>query len=79
MHEKNTHGLKSIPRPTQLSQGRHRRPLRFTIDEDDFLKRVIDKHGVGQWTAIFRDPGFRFQKGRLADSLKENGRRENNF
>ena len=54
-----------------LSQGHQRRPLRFTTDEDDFLKRGIDKHGFGQWTAILRDPDFRFQKGRLADSLKK--------
>ena len=33
-------------------QGRQRRPLRFTTYEDDFLKRGIDKHGFGQWTAI---------------------------
>ena len=54
-----------------LSQGHQRRPLRFTTDEDDFLKRGIDKHGFGQWTAILRDPDFHFQKGRLADSLKK--------
>ena len=54
-----------------LSQGHQRRPLRFTTDEDDFLKRGIHKHGFGQWTAILRDPDFRFQKGRLADSLKK--------
>ena len=56
-----------------LSQGHQRRPLRFTTDEDDFLKRGIDKHGFGQWTVILRDPDFRFQKGRLADSLKKRG------
>ena len=54
-----------------LSQGHQRRPLRFTTNEDDFLKRGIDKHGFGQWTAILRDPDSRFQKGRLADSLKK--------
>ena len=54
-----------------LSQGHQRRPLRFTTDEDDFLKRGIYKHGFGQWTAIWRDPDFRFQRGRLADSLKK--------
>ena len=47
-----------------LSQGHQHRPLRFTTDEDDFLKRGIDKYRFGQWTAIF-------QKGRLADSLKK--------
>ena len=56
---------------SQGHQDHQRRPLRFTTDEDDFLKRGIDKHGFGQWTAILRDPDFRFQKGRLADSLKK--------
>ena len=54
-----------------LSQGHQRRPLRFTTDEHDFLKKGIDKQGFGQWTAILRDPDFRFQKGRLANSLKK--------
>ncbi|XP_044171865.1 uncharacterized protein LOC114957030 [Acropora millepora] len=54
-----------------LGQGRQRRPLRFTTHEDDLLKKGIDKHGFGRWTAILRDPDFGFQKGRLADSLKK--------
>ncbi|XP_068728997.1 uncharacterized protein [Montipora capricornis] len=66
------HKLDTPPHSNRLlSQGRPRRPLRFTTDEDDFLKRGIAKHGFGQWTAILRDPDFRFQKGRLADSLKK--------
>ena len=66
------HKLDTPPHSNRLlSQGRPRRPLRFTTDEDDFLKRGIGKHGFGQWTAILRDPDFRFQKGRLADSLKK--------
>ena len=66
------HKLDTPPHSNRLlSQGRLRRPLRFTTDEDDFLKRGIGKHGFGQWTAILRDPDFRFQKVRLADSLKK--------
>ena len=38
-------------------------------DEDDFLKKGIDRHGFGQWTAILRD--LKFQDGRTADSLKK--------
>ena len=48
-----------------------RRPLKFTADEDDFLKKGIERHGFGQWTAILRDLDFRFQEGRTADSLKK--------
>ena len=47
-----------------ISEGHQRRPLRFTTDEDCFLKKGIDKHGFGQWTVISTDPDFRFQKGR---------------
>ena len=54
-----------------LIQRRQRPPLRFTSDEDDFLRKGIEKHRFGQWTAILRDPDFLFQKGRLADSLKK--------
>ena len=31
-----------------LSQGHHRRPLRSTTQEGDFLKKGIDKHGLGR-------------------------------
>ena len=49
----------------------YRRVLKFTADEDDFLKKGIDRHGFGQWTAILRDPDLKFQDGRTADSLKK--------
>ena len=52
------------------SLGRHRRVLKFTSKEDDFLKKGMDRHGFGQWTAILRDPEFKFQEGRTTDSLK---------
>jgi len=52
-------------------QRSHRRVLKFTVDEDDFLKKGIHKHGIGQWTAILRDPDYKFQDGRMADSLKK--------
>ena len=52
-------------------QRSHRRLLKFTADEDEFLKKGIDKHGFGQWTAILRDPDYNFREGRMADSLKK--------
>ena len=48
-----------------------RRVLKFTTEEDDFLKEGITKHRFGQWTAILRDLDFKFQDGRTADSLKK--------
>ena len=53
------------------SQRKLRRVLKFTSNEDDFLKKGMDRHGFGQWTAILRDPDFTFQDGRTADSLKK--------
>ena len=47
-----------------------RHVLKFTKEENDFLKEAITKHGFGQWTAILRDD-FQFQDGRTADSLKK--------
>ena len=53
------------------SQRKLRRVLKFTSNEDDFLKKGIQRHGFGQWTAILRDPELKFQEGRTADSLKK--------
>ena len=50
---------------------RPRRTLKFTPEEDDCLQKGVQKHGFGQWTAILRDPNFKFQEGRTADSLKK--------
>jgi len=58
----------TTPLPIQRS---HRRILKFTTDDDKCLKEGIDKHGFGQWTAILRDSEFKFQEGRMADSLKK--------
>jgi len=52
-------------------QRSHRRILKFTADEDKFLKERIDKHRFGQWSAILRDSELKFQEGRMADSLKK--------
>ena len=63
---------KDLPLTNQLHTRRsHRRVLKFTSDEDAFLKKGIRKHGIGQWTAILRDSDFTFQKGRTVDSLKK--------
>ena len=63
---------KDSPPTNQLRvQRNYRRVLKFTADEDDFLKKGIDRQGFGQWTAILRDPDLKFQDGRTADSLKK--------
>ena len=63
---------KDSPPTNQLRvQRNYRRVLKFTADEDDFLKKGIDRHGFGQWTAILRDPDLNFEDGRTADSLKK--------
>ena len=60
------------PRKTQSrAQRKVRRVLKFTSEEDQFLREGIRKYGFGQWTAILRDSNFKFQEGRVADSLKK--------
>ena len=39
----------------------NRRVLKFTADEDGFLKQGLERHGFGQWTTILRDPDFKFR------------------
>ena len=42
----------SLPTNQLQVQRNYRRVLKFTSDEDDFLKKGIHRHGFGQWTAI---------------------------
>ena len=60
-----------IPTENLRTQRKLHRVMKFTADEDDFLKQGINRHGYGQWTAILRDSDFKFQAGRTADSLKK--------
>ena len=61
----------ALPKRILRSHKNIRHVLKFTKEEDDFLKEGITKHGFGQWTAILRDDDFQFQHGRTADSLKK--------
>ena len=61
----------ALPKRILRSQRNIRHVLKFTTEEDDFLKKGITKHRFGQWTAILRDADFQFQDGRTADSLKK--------
>ena len=61
----------ALPKRILRSHKNIRHVLKFTKEEDDFLKGGITKHGFGQWTAILRDHDFKFQDGRTADSLKK--------
>ena len=45
-----------------------KKSLMFTPEEDN-LNASIERHGYGQWKAIFRDSEFYFQKGRTVNSL----------
>lgn len=61
----------ALPKRILRSHKKIRRVLKFTKEDNDFLKEGITKHGFGQWTAILRDDGFQFQDRRTADSLKK--------
>ena len=49
----------ALPRRILRSQSNICHVLKFTTEEDDFLKKGITKHGFGQWTAILRDHNFK--------------------
>ena len=61
----------ALPKRILRSHKNIRHVLKFTKEEDDFLKEGITKHGFGQWTAILRNDDFHFQEGRTADFLKK--------
>ena len=48
----------ALPKRILCSQTNICRVLKFTTEEDEFLKKGITKHGFGQWTAILRDDDF---------------------
>ena len=60
-----------IPAENLRTQRKVHRVMKFTVDEDDFLKQGINRHRYGQWNAILTDSDFKFQAGRTADSLKK--------
>ena len=57
------------PVESNSSHGPKRKILLFTADEDKYLRAGINCHGYGHWSAILRDPRYKFQKGRTANSL----------
>ena len=61
----------ALPKRILRSHRNIRHVLKFTKEEDDYLKKGIARHVFGQWTAILRDDDFQFQGGRTADCLKK--------
>ena len=61
----------ALPKRILRSHRNIRHVLKFTKEEDDYLKEGVARHGFGQWTAILRDDDFQYQGGRTADSLKK--------
>ena len=46
------------------------RNVKFTAEEDDYLKMGIQKYGPKNWSSILRDTEFKFQECRNRDSLR---------
>ena len=44
--------------------------LRFTGDEDEFLRKGTKKYGLSQWSKILKDPEYTFHMSRTRDSLR---------
>ena len=43
----------------------------FTEEEDEAVKRGLQRYGQGKWTRIPKDPEFSSLQGRTIDSLKK--------
>ena len=52
----------------EVSQGT--RFIRFTPEEDSFLRQGIKKYGLGRWSHILKDAELPFHKSRTRDSLR---------
>ena len=52
-----------------VAKPKRKKALLFTTEEDNFLSAGIKRHGFGQWSAILKDPQYKFQEGRTANSL----------
>ena len=61
----------ALPKRILCSHRNIRHVLKFTTEEDNFLKQGITKRGSGQWTGILRDHDFKFQDGKVADALSK--------
>ena len=46
------------------------RLLRFTIEEDSFLRQGFQKYGKGKWSHILKDKELKFHSSRTRDSLR---------
>ena len=44
--------------------------VKFTSEEDCFLKKGIEKYGKGAWSRILRDPQLHFNANRSSDTLR---------
>ena len=67
--EGGVHLQRSSNTEVKSNQGQKKKALLFTADEDKFLSEGIKLYGFGQWSNILRDPRFKFQEGRTANSL----------
>jgi hypothetical protein len=62
------------PQKREPSNGRSRANVPFAATEVDALKKGVQKHGAGYWTAILEDPTLHFNRCRSAISLKDKWR-----
>ena len=44
--------------------------VRFTLEEDNALRKGIEEYGVSSWAKILKDPKYKFHRSRKRDSLR---------
>ena len=46
------------------------RNVKFSVEEDKFLKQGLCRYGKGHWASILKDKEFKFHSTRTRDSLR---------
>ena len=54
----------------EIELARGTRLMRFTIEEDSFLRQGVQKYGKGKWSHILKDKDLKFHPSRTRDSLR---------
>ena len=55
----------------EFQNSERRKQVPFTPEEDSFIRKGIQKHGFGHWTAILRSFEDNFGSSRTVDSIKK--------
>ncbi len=64
-----THTRESLTKQNDKRLPINKGPVRFTPEEDNYLRKGFEKFGV-RWTTIFKCPLYEFEHSRVARTLR---------